>query len=64
VVSRAADALRVHPNSMRYRLAKIEQLLGCSLSVPETIARVYLALLDERTGLADRGSHQPARPPA
>jgi PucR family transcriptional regulator, purine catabolism regulatory protein len=63
VVARAAEALQVHPNSMRYRLAKIEQLLCCSLSVPETITRVYLALLDERTGLADRGA-QPTRPPA
>jgi purine catabolism regulator len=39
-----ARALHLHPNSLRYRLAKIEKALGRSLRSPQTIADVYLAL--------------------
>jgi purine catabolism regulator len=39
-----ARALHLHPNSLRYRLAKIEKALGRSLRSPDTIADVYLAL--------------------
>jgi purine catabolism regulator len=39
-----AGALHLHPNSLRYRLAKIEQALGRSLRSPQTIADLYLAL--------------------
>jgi DNA-binding PucR family transcriptional regulator len=39
-----ARALHLHPNSLRYRLAKIEKALGRSLRSPQTIADLYLAL--------------------
>lgn len=39
-----AARLNVHPNTLRYRLGKIEELLGQPLSHPATLARLYLAL--------------------
>jgi len=39
-----AHTLHLHPNSLRYRLAKIEKALGRSLRSPQTIADLYLAL--------------------
>jgi hypothetical protein len=41
---RAAKALQVHPNTLDYRLGRIEELCTLSLSDPEDIARVELAL--------------------
>ena len=41
---RAAKALQVHPNTLDYRLGRIEELCSLSLSDPEDIARVELAL--------------------
>jgi sugar diacid utilization regulator len=43
-----AKALHLHPNSLRYRLSRIEQHLGRSLRSPGTIADLYLALRAER----------------
>ncbi|PZA08026.1 MULTISPECIES: CdaR family transcriptional regulator [unclassified Meiothermus] len=43
-LSATAQALHVHPNTLRYRLQKIEQRLGASLKSPETLAQVHLAL--------------------
>jgi DNA-binding PucR family transcriptional regulator len=40
----AAQALHIHPNTLRYRLGAIEGVLGASLRSPETLARVHLAL--------------------
>ena len=41
---RAAQAMHLHHNSLRYRLSRAEQLLGRSLKDPATIASVYFAL--------------------
>jgi PucR family transcriptional regulator, purine catabolism regulatory protein len=46
-INRTAAALHLHPNSLRYRLARIERLLGRSLREPATIANLYLATLVE-----------------
>jgi len=49
-VRAAAAELHLHPNSLRYRLTRIEQLLGSSLKRPATIAELHIALLaDPRT---------------
>ena len=39
----AARALHIHPNTLRYRLKRVEERIG-PLSAPETLARVHLAL--------------------
>lgn len=44
----AAGFLHLHPNSLRYRLGRVEELLGCSLKHPATIADLHLALLAKR----------------
>lgn len=43
-VQRTADRLALHPNSVRYRLRRVEQLLGCRLDTPADIAELYLSL--------------------
>lgn len=43
----AAERLSIHPNTLRYRLAKIEEILGAPLNKPATIANLYLAFRDE-----------------
>ena len=46
-VNSAAEALHVHPNSLRYRLGRVEELLGRSLRSPATMADLYVALRAE-----------------
>ncbi|MDQ1517109.1 MAG: hypothetical protein QOE80_2939 [Actinomycetota bacterium] len=46
-VNAAADALHVHPNSLRYRLGRVEELLGRSVRSPATLADLYVALRAE-----------------
>ena len=41
----AAKALHLHPNSIRYRLSRVEQLLGRPLRSPATIAELHIALI-------------------
>ena len=49
-VSATAAQLHLHPNSLRYRLKRVEKLLVCSLKRPATIAELHIALLaDART---------------
>jgi purine catabolism regulator len=49
-IATTAAALHMHRNSLRYRLARAEQILGRSLKQPSTIAAVYLALVAEAGG--------------
>ncbi|MFI0462655.1 PucR family transcriptional regulator [Saccharopolyspora sp. 5N102] len=42
-----AEALHLHPNSVRYRLTRAEHVLGAPLRRPETIAGLHAALLSE-----------------
>lgn len=49
-VAEAALRLNVHRNTLRYRLARIEELLDMRLDAPRTIANLHLALLTERLG--------------
>jgi purine catabolism regulator len=56
-VTRAASRLRIHPNSLRYRLNRIEEALGLSLTSPRTIALLYMALHDREL---TRRSGEPA----
>ena len=51
-IAAAAATLHLHPNSLRYRLARIEELLGRPLRLPSTIADLHIALLAERAGEA------------
>ena len=53
-VNATAEAMHVHPNTLRYRLSRVEKLLGRSLRNPATIAELSLALLARR--LATGGS--------
>lgn len=43
-IEAAANDLFVHHNSLRYRLSKIEELLGINLGDPAAISSTYLAL--------------------
>jgi PucR family transcriptional regulator, purine catabolism regulatory protein len=51
-IAAAAATLHLHPNSLRYRLAKVEELIGRSLRVPSAIADLHIALLAEGSGEA------------
>jgi PucR family transcriptional regulator, purine catabolism regulatory protein len=55
-VAEAALRLNVHRNTVRYRLARIEELLGMRLDAPRTIANLHLALLTERLDGNSEGS--------
>ena len=56
-IQSTARSMHLHPNSIRYRLSRVEALLGRSMSDPETIALLYLALND-RLETAKIGHHQ------
>ena len=43
-VPATAAALHLHPNSLRYRLQRLEEVLDCSLKQPATIAELHIAL--------------------
>ncbi|MBB4660576.1 PucR family transcriptional regulator [Conexibacter arvalis] len=43
-VTATARALHVHPNTLRYRLTRIETVIGRSLRHPATIAELHIAL--------------------
>lgn len=56
-INAAADFLEIHHNSLRYRLAKAEEILSISLREPAAISSIFLAL----TAL-ELGQVQQARP--
>lgn len=45
-IQATARAMHLHPNSIRYRLSKVEAFLGRAMSDPETITLLFLALHD------------------
>lgn len=49
-IGAAASAMFVHPNTVRYRLTKIEELYGESVASASFIANLYLCLQDEVLG--------------
>jgi purine catabolism regulator len=51
-IMRAARALHVHHNTLRYRLGRLEEELGRPLKAPATIALLYVALAAERDGIS------------
>jgi purine catabolism regulator len=51
-VAKVAGVLFVHPNTVRYRLKKVETLVGGSLSSPRIIANLYLAFHDDVVALS------------
>ncbi|NKX56661.1 helix-turn-helix domain-containing protein [Arthrobacter mobilis] len=63
-VMAAANALHIHHNSLRYRLQKIEEIVGGSLRSPEVIASVQMALMAERAGQRTRAIRPGERPRA
>jgi purine catabolism regulator len=44
-VMRAAEAMHLHHNTVRYRLSRVERLLDRPLKDPATIASLYIALM-------------------
>jgi hypothetical protein len=51
-IEQAADALHVHPNTVRYRLKRLEELSGARLRDPLTALEVWWAVA---TAIAGRG---------
>nr|WP_203634521.1 helix-turn-helix domain-containing protein [Streptomyces sp. SID10815] len=61
----AARSLFVHPNTVRYRLRRVEELTGRSLSDPRATADIRAALLAVRpSGAGSGGPHGPSAPAA
>jgi hypothetical protein len=59
VATDAARSLFVHPNTVRYRLRRVEELVGRSLSDPRAAADIRAALLAVRRSGAPPGTSAP-----
>lgn len=46
-VGRTAEQLFLHPNSVRYRLRRVEEIVSAPISSPAVIANLYLAFVDD-----------------
>jgi DNA-binding PucR family transcriptional regulator len=46
----AAERLFVHPNTVRYRIRRVQELTGRDLGDPRGIAELYLAVESVRLG--------------
>lgn len=46
-VKRTAELLFIHPNTVRYRLRNVEQLVGGRISSAQVVANLYLAFQDD-----------------
>ncbi|WP_417198272.1 helix-turn-helix domain-containing protein [Streptomyces stelliscabiei] len=55
----AGRSLFVHPNTVRYRLRRVEELTGRSLTDPRAVAHIGAALLAVRGGAPGRTSSRP-----
>jgi sugar diacid utilization regulator len=51
-----AAALGIHPNTLNYRLERIEMLLGAELDTPGWIARLFIALKLRNAGPVNAGA--------
>ena len=58
-VAKVASVLFVHPNTVRYRLKKVETLVGGSLSSARIIANLYLAFHDDIDALSQARDESP-----
>ena len=61
-VNATAEAMHVHPNTLRYRLGRVEKLLGRSLRQPATIAELTLALHAPADNRTAAGANRHAAP--
>jgi DNA-binding PucR family transcriptional regulator len=52
-VGRAAARLHVHPNTLRYRLARVEALTGARFDDPDCVCELWWALAAARRAAAD-----------
>lgn len=52
-IGTAAEALFVHPNTVRYRLSRIEQILGTPIGSAPAMANLVLALYPQILGRSD-----------
>lgn len=53
-IQQTGRVMHLHPNSIRYRLSRVEEQLGRSINDPETITLLYLTLHDSITRPARR----------
>ncbi|MER7011994.1 helix-turn-helix domain-containing protein [Saccharopolyspora sp. NPDC000359] len=53
-VKRTAELLFIHPNTVRYRLRNVEQLIGGRISSAEVVANLYLAFQDDVLASAEK----------